>query len=255
MAKRKNITAKAVRETEDLPVRAADLTLADRDRFERLAESEDDGAWRTKWRLTLKQRRWAKAYVGRAKGNGTEAARLAGFSDDNVNYLSVVGTRMLRNAKVLRYVAYLLNRNRGGPREVLAGIAELATTTAESFIAFDDNDNPYVDLAKARDAAALGAVRELVEESTTYDGKDGQPGYTERRLKVKLYDRQKAQESLAKINGQIKGTLEVSGTVHHKHDVRPLLEKLVGDPGAYGAAKNLAERLAGPEAASNAGGN
>jgi len=45
--------------------------------------------------LTEKQRRWVEAYMGEAKGNGTEAARLAGYKG-NRNTLSEVGHKMLK---------------------------------------------------------------------------------------------------------------------------------------------------------------
>lgn len=49
--------------------------------------------------LTEKQRRFVEAYVGKAEGNATEAARLAGYSGDDAT-LSVAGAKLVRNGKV-----------------------------------------------------------------------------------------------------------------------------------------------------------
>jgi phage terminase small subunit len=50
-------------------------------------------------KLTEKQRRFVEAYMGQAKGNATEAARLAGYSG-NENALSQRGFELVRNSKV-----------------------------------------------------------------------------------------------------------------------------------------------------------
>lgn len=53
--------------------------------------------------LTEKQRKFVEAYMGPAKGNATEAARMAGYSG-NENTLGVTGLRLLRNAKITEAV-------------------------------------------------------------------------------------------------------------------------------------------------------
>lgn len=53
--------------------------------------------------LTEKQRRFVEAYLGKALGNATAAARLAGYSGDDAT-LNVTASRMLRNAKVVAAV-------------------------------------------------------------------------------------------------------------------------------------------------------
>lgn len=54
--------------------------------------------------LTEKQRRFVEAYMGVARGNATEAARLAGYSGGD-NALGVRGSELLRNSKVMRAIA------------------------------------------------------------------------------------------------------------------------------------------------------
>lgn len=50
-------------------------------------------------KLTEKQRRFVEAYMGQAHGNGTEAARIAGYQGDE-NTLSTTSYRLLRNPKI-----------------------------------------------------------------------------------------------------------------------------------------------------------
>jgi phage terminase small subunit len=49
--------------------------------------------------LTEKQRLFAEAYIGQAKGNARQAARMAGYSGDD-NVLSQRAFELMRNAKV-----------------------------------------------------------------------------------------------------------------------------------------------------------
>lgn len=57
-------------------------------------------------KLTGKQRAFAHAYVGDAKRNATEAARMAGYKGTE-RTLNVTGSRLLRNDKVAAYIAEL----------------------------------------------------------------------------------------------------------------------------------------------------
>ena len=49
--------------------------------------------------LTERQRRFVEAYVGKAEGNATEAARLAGYSGDDAQ-LAVRGSEAVRNRNI-----------------------------------------------------------------------------------------------------------------------------------------------------------
>lgn len=50
-------------------------------------------------KLTPKQRRWAEAYAGEAKGNGTKAAQIAGYSGTR-EQLAVIAYNNVRNPKI-----------------------------------------------------------------------------------------------------------------------------------------------------------
>lgn len=58
-------------------------------------------------RLTDKQRKWAEAFAGEAKGNATRAAQIAGYSGDE-NALSSRGAENARNRKIRAYLRELV---------------------------------------------------------------------------------------------------------------------------------------------------
>lgn len=65
-----------------------------------MAQADDDAETQALLdRLTPKQRRWAEAYAGEAKGNAAKAARIAGYSGDN-EQLAITGYHNARNPKI-----------------------------------------------------------------------------------------------------------------------------------------------------------
>lgn len=247
--KKRTLTQRLVDETQDIPYDPKQLTDDERERLERLTEAEStEGGAQGRWKLTARQKAWAEAYAGvthggRGFGNATHSARLAGFSDDNRSGIMVAGHRMLSNANAMGYVAHLTARGRGGPNEVLRAIVSIATTTADAFVEVDPDGQPRVSLAKARDLGRLGSVKELVEESRTYDGKDGNPGYTDRTVKVKLYDRLDALKVLAKVHGKIVEKVEIDD----KREASPgqsALSRIMRNPKAVALVRQLQTELA-----------
>lgn len=71
--------------------------------------------------LTDRQRRFAEAWIGEAKRNGTEAARIAGYSGTDA-VLASTGSTVLHTPKVAEYIDQLLE---GTIRESIAGPVEL----------------------------------------------------------------------------------------------------------------------------------
>lgn len=59
-------------------------------------------------RLTEKQRKFVEAYIGEAKGNATQAARLAGYSGDD-GALAVRGSENVRKSKIRQAINERLN--------------------------------------------------------------------------------------------------------------------------------------------------
>ena len=59
---------------------------------------------KTKFELNFRQRRFVEAYLGPAAGNGTKAARLAGYFG-NEAALAVTAARLLRIAKIQKFLS------------------------------------------------------------------------------------------------------------------------------------------------------
>ena len=117
------------------------------------------GAREKRNRLTPKQAAFVDAYVGRAKGNATEAARIAGYQG-NENTLSSTGWETLRNPAVADAVE---QRRAELAKDTLTPERILALWTA---IATDPDASNRDRLVALRDAAkALG----MFEVDTTWD--------------------------------------------------------------------------------------
>lgn len=193
MAKKKptkpKITRKRVQDTEDKP-----FTLP----AAPVHPETDEDAWGED-RLTLKQRLFVRYYVGEAHGNATQAARLAGYKDDNVDSLRHTARETLISPHVQRAVARAFAARFGSAEDVRAGIAEIANGNAADFMKLGEDGKIYFDMDAAADAGALGQIKALDEDVIEVEGSAGKV----LKRKVKLYDRLRALELLAKLNGQL----------------------------------------------------
>ena len=101
--------------------------------------------------LTEKQRRFVEAYVGPAKGNGSEAARMAGYKAKDAHAYSVVADRLLASVGIRRAVDDVLAKTR---RASIADIVEIHETLTEvlrdSSVSAGDRTRAGVELAKMR---------------------------------------------------------------------------------------------------------
>lgn len=80
-------------------------------------------------KLTPKQRRFADAYLGVAKGNASEAARLAGYRD-----AAVSGFDCKRNPAIRAYINERLNAESLSSAEVLAELTDVARAEWRDFV-------------------------------------------------------------------------------------------------------------------------
>jgi len=82
--------------------------------------------------LTPKQQLFIEAYLGAAKGNATEAARLAGYKGNDVT-LCAVGAENLRKPRIAEAVKDRLSENKNilSADEVLEGLSKIARNTNE----------------------------------------------------------------------------------------------------------------------------
>lgn len=233
--KKRRVTAKVVRETEDKPFNLPNVDIkpeVDEDPW------ENDG-------LTFRHRRFVVAYIGPAAGNATKAAEMAGYACENRNSLGATGWEVLRNPKVAEAIAHAFAAQKMTPEWAKAGLVELASASMANFLSVDAEGKTHLDFRKAVHAAAIGQIKEYHE-----DGIDGADGPTIIKRRIKLHDRTPALVALLKIHGLLAERHEHGGVgggpIPHEHtltvDVRKLsdeqlatLQRMIEDANLRGA--------------------
>jgi hypothetical protein len=221
----KPITTKAVQSTEGLPPPTPPKDLPP----VTIAPEPDEDPWGDDG-LTHKQRLFCIAYVGTAAGNATKAAKLAGYRDDNYESLRQQGHENLTKPNCQRAIARLVAQKLGSAEWVRAGITEIANANIATCL----DDQGRVDLVKALHSGAMGAIKEIKQEGFTTG-----EGLEISKVTLKMYDRLRALELNAKLNGQLVEKHHVTGTVHN---VSPVMGGVLADPAAFAAAKQLRDR-------------
>lgn len=110
--------------------------------------------------MTSKERRFVNYYLGKAKGNGTLAARLAGY--DHPRQLAV---RLLSKVNIREAIESTLVLEAMDAAEVLSRLADRARSGAGDFLRFDPDAGPdkmpALDLRKAKRRGQLGNIKKL----------------------------------------------------------------------------------------------
>lgn len=102
--------------------------------------------------LTGKQRAFINAYLGEAKFNATEAARIAGYKGDDT-VLAAVGYENLRKPQIEAEVKSRFNEATMSANEVLARLTEIASGQITDFL---DEDGAFsLKITKQRGKAHL----------------------------------------------------------------------------------------------------
>ena len=144
-------------------------------------------------KLNNKQTRFAQEYL--VDLNGTQAAIRAGYSPRTANEQA---SRMLANVNVSNYIAELRSnqqeRTQISADMVINELAKIAFSDV-SRVFTTDNRLLDVDQMDAKDTAAIASIE--VEETTEIDDA-GEPFTAGATKKVKLWDKLKALDSLAK---------------------------------------------------------
>jgi len=148
--------------------------------------------------LSVRQQQFVTYFLGKAQGNGTLAATMAGYGNP-----SVAASRLIRNDKVSRRIAAKLDKAAMDVDEVLARITTLARSDANNFLAFDPDadpsEPPKIDFRRAKKRNSLGVVKKM--KQTTRKIKDGDEWVTEREIEVELYDPHPSLALLVKYHG------------------------------------------------------
>jgi phage terminase small subunit len=148
--------------------------------------------------LNYKQRLFVSAFVGQAKGNATEAARIAGYGNSDA-YASVAGHRLLRNDKIQVKIAQRASCVALSANEVLARVAELATADIADFIDIDQAGDYTVNLKRAKRRGTLRNVKKLKrgEHGVEIELRDSLAALTLLGKYHALWDREPSQGDLA----------------------------------------------------------
>lgn len=103
-------------------------------------------------KLTTKQRLFVEAYLGAAKSNATEAARMAGYKG-NTHQLSVMGAQNLAKPSIKLHVEKKIESFGMTANDVLTELADIAKADWREFVE-----------VKYKDGAAIEATLKLSEK-------------------------------------------------------------------------------------------
>jgi phage terminase small subunit len=153
------------------------------------------------------------AYCGEAGGNAQRAAAMAGYNDSNNSSLRTTASRLLTNANIQRAIARRMAEKFGTAEDVKNGIAEIARGNAADYMDWNESGQLQISLEKLAASGQMGLIQEIREKGIDAGG--GSIVLIERKLK--LYDKLRALELLAKINGQLRDTVHHTGEAVVKH--------------------------------------
>ena len=122
--------------------------------------------------MTYKQRLFVAAYLGDAKGNAVEAARIAGYA-----WPDKVGSQLLGKTRIRAAIAAQLDRAAMKADEVLARLSEIAGASFRDFLEIKPDGTWKTDLNRARRRGKLGLIKRIksrreIRESVTVEIND-----------------------------------------------------------------------------------
>lgn len=153
-------------------------------------------------RLTAKEQRFVDEYL--IDGNGQRSAIAAGYSP---NTALSIASENLRKPDIARAIAerQLALRQKAQVRQedVLREACRIAFSDIRQIASFGENGMRFCDSEELSDDAAR-AVAEVTSKTRTISGRSkGDEGYVEVERKVKMYDKLRALELVAKLIGAI----------------------------------------------------
>ncbi len=157
--------------------------------------------------LSPKQEQFCREYL--IDLNATQAAIRAGYSARSAD---VTASRLLGNAKVQENIARLklarAERVEVTADAVIREMARIAFAPYRKFIRIGSDGDPFIDLREAT-PEDLDLI-ESIQCEDYLDGR-GEDARTVRKVKIKMYDRQKALDGLARHLGLFIDRREISG--------------------------------------------
>lgn len=147
-------------------------------------------------KLTGKMKKWADAYL--LTLNKTEAARQAGYQGDDVS-LAHIGWENYRKVQIQAYMKERLDQMAMSAEEALARLGDMAAASHADFadvnLREDLKGHPKAHLVKT-------VVTDVYEDKL---------GKVHHKLRLELYDAQRAIEDILKIHGKFTEKIEHSG--------------------------------------------
>lgn len=145
-------------------------------------------------------------------GKKQKAAIDAGYAERSAH---VTASRLLKIAKIQDEIKRLHTAKHMGPEEVMAGLADIARLDMGDFASVHKNGGANLDLRKAKRANKMGLIRELQTDVEVHATDDGEEIMRVLKTKIKLYDRQRALETIAKHHGLLKdGEINITINIH-----------------------------------------
>jgi hypothetical protein len=162
---------------------------------------------------TTKQKVFLEAYLGEARGNATEAARIAGYADPNND-----GWRVKKVPEIAEAIQNRLDELRMSADEVQALITEVARGDVGDFLG--DGKYARLDLDRAREQGKTRLIKKLT--------------FSKGSLEFEIYDRMDALKTLAKMHGllvdriksDVKAEVDVTDANGAKAYLLALVEKV-----------------------------
>lgn len=143
--------------------------------------------------FTGKQKAFIHAYIDTL--NATEAARRAGYKGNDATLRSV-GSENLTKPNIRTEVDRILAERVMTSGEVLARITDTARTSMADFVKIDATSGAMTwDFKKAQEAGRLHQIKKI--------------SYGKYGITLELYDRQRAEETLARHYGLLKDNLTI----------------------------------------------
>jgi hypothetical protein len=146
--------------------------------------------------LTYRRKLFVIYYLGKAQGNGTLAATMAGFRDP-----ASEASNLLKNPKISQAIAAHLDKAAMSAEETLVRISRLAAIDVGNFLSFNPDADPQkdpvpvLDLRKARRRDQLCGIKKIKAVD--------RPNDLPRVFEVEVNDPIKALALLAKYHGLV----------------------------------------------------
>ena len=167
-----------------------------------------DGVLKPREQLDPRERRFVELFV--ETSNATRSALAAGYGRNYQN-AGVYANRLLKKARIKDSVdrrnAEIMAELDFTPSRIIAEIAKVAGVNTADFVSIDDDGKPHLDLTGVK-RAQMAAVASVDSETTEFGVK----------ARVKMHDKLKALDMLAKMARLCRRPSRVAGRRRHLAD-------------------------------------